>query len=114
MLYFFLTFFKINTAAAALAAGDKPHRKNVDLKSVIITILIRNNNNNNSENNNPFKALCPQSLVHNGRMKVTIKSKTQQTFRTIIKEKMRRPGDQDKQAVLEAIKNETLTDKKDA
>ena len=27
---------------------------------------------------------------------------------------MHRPGDQDKQVVLEAIKNETLTDKKDA
>ena len=63
----------------AVDARDWPQGKNADVKSIIITIFLNNNifkyifynnnfnnnNNNNTDNNyNPFKNLCPQSLVH--------------------------------------------------
>ena len=86
--------------------GNRPHGKTADPNSVIIVIKRndRNNSNNNNSNNNgnnndsnnnnnnsnnttnddnsnyTFKVVCPQSLVHNERMLVIFKYKTQQTF----------------------------------
>ena len=76
----------------ASAAGYRPQWKNADMKSVIIIIIIiiiiiRNFNDNNSKNNIPFKAVCSQSLIHNERIQVISKHKTQQAFRILIKEK---------------------------
>ena len=87
----------------------KPRRKKADLKTVIIAKTTKNydngsNNNSNSNNNNnnngssnnnnynnndinnPFKVVCPQSLVHNDRKQTIFKKKVQQIFRTLIEE----------------------------
>ena len=71
----------------------KTQAKNADLKLIIITIRTRNkdgnkhNNNKNNENNNPFRLVCSQSFVNNQQTEVIFKQKTQETFRTLIKEK---------------------------
>ena len=88
----------------------RPHGKNFDLKSVIITILRRNHdnndnnddnksngsntNNNNNKNNNPFKVVCPQILVHNERTRAPFKHTT--NIQNVDRGKAHRSGDEDK------------------
>ena len=76
---------------------------NADLKSVLITLVRRNNDgdhnndntnkinnsstNNNNNNGNKSNKNYKNDPVHNKLTKAILKHKTQQTFRTLVKEK---------------------------
>ena len=90
---------------------DRPPGKNAELKSIIITI--RKTNNDDNKDNNPFKVVCPQSLLHR---KQTSNIQIQDTNnQNTNREKTHQPGNKNKQVMLmqSTIKYSARLDKKE-